>query len=173
MQEYAKFLIFILKEYAVSSTLRSLRGFTLIEALAVIAIIGLLSAFAVPSYLNYLAKTRVSEMFILARPAQLEVADAFYGGIAMADIHSEAVGITWEKDQHESIQSIAVEGGRVVMTGKSDRLSLPKAKAGDLLIVSLVPKERNGIINWQCHYHDAQHKKFLPKYCEFQSAEQG
>lgn len=141
------------------------KGFTLIEALAVIAIIGLLSAFAVPSYLNYLAKTRVSEMFMLARPAQLGVADAFYGGTNMGEIHSEEAGISWEENQHERIESIAVEAGCVLMKGKSDKMSIPKAKAGDLIIVRLIPQERNGIINWQCGYDNADHKKFLPKHC--------
>lgn len=141
------------------------KGFTLIEALAVIAIIGLLSAFAIPSYLNYLAKTRVSEMFVLARTAQLGVADAFYGGTAMEAIFNEEASITWEKNQHESIESIAVESGRVVMKGKSDKMNLPKAVAGDFIVVYLTPKERNGIINWQCGYEKEDHKKFLPKYC--------
>ncbi len=144
---------------------RVAKGFTLIEALAVIAIIGLLSAFAVPSYLSYMAKTRVSEMFVLARPAQLGVADAFYGGVAMDAIYNEEAGIAWEDGQHEHIQSIGVEGGRVVMKGKSDKMQIPKAKAGDFIVVYLTPQDRNGVINWQCGYENAQHKKFLPKHC--------
>ncbi len=141
------------------------KGFTLIEALAVIGIMGLLSAFAIPSYLSYLAKTRVSEMFMLARPAQLGVADAFYGGMNMEAIYNEEAGISWEKNQHERIESIGVEAGRVVMKGKSEKMSIPKAKSGDLIVVHLIPQERNGIINWQCGYENTHHKKFLPKDC--------
>jgi type IV pilus assembly protein PilA len=145
---------------------QALRGFTLIEALAVIAIIGLLAAFAIPSYLTYLAKARVSEMFMLARPAQLGIADAFYGGMSMDDIHTEDAGITWSPDQHDKIHSIAVESGRVIMIGKSDKMQIPNAKAGDFIVVQLTPEARNGVINWQCGYQQAQHKPFLPKHCQ-------
>jgi type IV pilus assembly protein PilA len=141
------------------------KGFTLIEALAVIAIIGLLSAFAIPSYLDYLTKTRVSEMFVLARTAQLGIADAIYSGTIMTEIHNEQAGITWVDNQHERIESITVESGRVIMKGKSDKMSIPKAKAGDFIIVHLIPQEHNGTINWQCGYTNVEHKKFLPKHC--------
>ena len=144
---------------------RVFQGFTLIEALAVVAIIGLLAAFAIPSYLTYLTKTRVSEMFMLARPAQLGVADAFYGGTLMEDIHNEEAGITWSDNQHEHIRSIAVESGRIIMKGRADKMQLPKAQPGDLIVVHLMPEERNGIINWLCGYEIEQHKKFLPKHC--------
>ncbi|GAB3679451.1 pilin [Salinisphaera aquimarina] len=56
---------------------RTTPGFTLIELMIVVAIVGALAAIAIPAYQNYVARTKVSEGLTLAQPLRRAVAEYY------------------------------------------------------------------------------------------------
>jgi type IV pilus assembly protein PilA len=60
------------------------KGFTLIELMIVVAIIGILAAVAIPAYQDYTIRARVTEGLVLASAAKLAVAENAANGSAFA-----------------------------------------------------------------------------------------
>jgi prepilin-type N-terminal cleavage/methylation domain-containing protein len=91
-------------------------GFTLLELLIVIAIIGILVAIALPSYEHYLKQARFTEVILATVPYKTAVSLALQDGIAMNAINNNENGVPAVPPATNNLASLTVVEGTITAT---------------------------------------------------------
>ncbi len=126
------------------------KGFTLIELMIVVAIIGILAAIAIPAYQDYTIRAQVSEGMTLAAAAKAAVAET-YLNTGIAPVNREEAGMSpLAADTFgKYVSSVNVNNGNIDVLFGNDAHAKLKLAANDLLTLKpyVTP---DASITWQC-----------------------
>ena len=127
------------------------QGFTLIELMIVVAIIGILAAVAIPAYQDYTVRAKVTEGLNLAAAAKLAVAETWQS-------NGSLTAIAYTSTPTKFVSSIAINGtGEITITYNTTATGITALAGANTLVLvptiggaALAPA-LSGNIDWQCH----------------------
>ena len=125
------------------------QGFTLIELMIVVAIVGILAAIAIPAYQDYTIRARVTEALSMASAAKTTVSENIQTGQLDRSAGWTFPGAT------TNVSNVAVDSTSGVITVTTT------AGAGSVGL-TLTPTLSNGMVTWVC---SGDKKNYVPANC--------
>jgi type IV pilus assembly protein PilA len=124
------------------------KGFTLIELMIVVAIIGILAAVALPAYQDYTVRAKVTEGLALAGAAKLAVAETFQ---ATGTIPATNAAANYVSAASQQTSGIAIGAGGVITV----TFTVPQINGETVIITPNIAgatpaAATDGALNWVC-----------------------
>jgi prepilin-type N-terminal cleavage/methylation domain-containing protein len=136
------------------ATVSGAAGFTLIELMIVIAILGILIAIALPAYQDYSIRTKNSECLYLASGAKAAVGETWH---TVDNWAASDAGYSFAASSY--CQSITIEDtGQIVAATQA-------TGADTLATFNLTPERRGGRIEWTCSEVNSAPTSQIPAEC--------
>ena len=134
------------------------QGFTLIELMIVVAIIGILAAVAIPAYQDYTIRAKVSEAMGLAAAAKTSVSEYRLSTNTYPTTNTEA-GIS-NTIQSKYVLAVGVSGGGLI------DVQLDSGAVGTAGTIQFSPTFENSTVDWSCSGTGTTVlAKYLPANC--------
>lgn len=133
-------------------------GFTLIELMIVVAIIGILAAVALPAYQDYTTRAKVSELMLAASSARTCITET-YQGVGGASIPTTVAADCAIATTGKVTGATVTTGGVVQVAG-----STATSSVGQAVTITLTPSVQSaaGTLTWTCSGSNA---KYVPSSC--------
>jgi len=134
------------------------KGFTLIELMIVVAIIGILAAVALPAYQDYTTRAKVSEVILMATPAKLAVAETAASFGSLASVTQALSGYSFP-GATKYVSGVSVASGGTVTA-----ISTVPNATGNIVLTPTAVGTNTGQLTWVCTTTIAK-KSLVPAEC--------